>query len=215
MFTFNGKKIIIPGAYGIIRVIQLAGATLPDFQVGLIIAKSMKGAPYTCSSKGSEVMLGYSDANALAKDYGYDDLYTIFAKAKSKGAGAMFVINAQPNSQASVVLLTTSMTISAAEKNYGVFGNDIKFAITEGASDTLGSHSGAKTGTATAGTATTLTDTGAGWTISELVDAWIRITAGTGMGQTRKISDNTATEVTVATWADSITPDTSSTYEII
>ncbi len=216
MFTFNGKQIIIPGAYGIIRVIQLAGATLPDFQVGLVIAKSMKGAPYNSSSKGSEVMLGYSDGNALAKDYGYDDLYNIFAKAKSKGAGAIFVLNAQPNTQAQATLQDNvpadSMDIKATPKNYGVFGNDLKIAVTNAASETLHSKNGSKSGTATGGTSTTMVDSGAGWTISEIIGKWVRITAGAGYGQTREITANTATEITVATWTAT---DTTSTYEIV
>jgi hypothetical protein len=68
-------------------------------------------------------------------------------------------------------------------------------------------------GTATSGGATTLTDTGKALTI----DAWIGyilvITAGVGIGQTRRIISNTATEFTVNTWDTN--PDSSSVYAVV
>ena len=68
-------------------------------------------------------------------------------------------------------------------------------------------------GTASAGDATTLTDASKSWA----VDGWdyfiLVITGGTGGGQYRIISSNTATALTVsAAWA--INPDATSTYEI-
>jgi len=70
------------------------------------------------------------------------------------------------------------------------------------------------TGTATAGAATTLTDSGATWTITGtgLIGYYVRITGGLGEGQIRKITANTGTEITVATWGT--TPDNTSTFEI-
>lgn len=69
------------------------------------------------------------------------------------------------------------------------------------------------TGTATSGGATTLTDTGKALTI----DAWIGyilvITAGVGIGQTRQIISNTATEFTVSAWETN--PDNSSVYAVV
>lgn len=73
-------------------------------------------------------------------------------------------------------------------------------------------------GKATSGTATTLTDTGAGqyggtWTTNMWANYQIRIVRGTGQGQVRTISSNTATAITVSVDFD-INPDSTSEYYI-
>ena len=67
-------------------------------------------------------------------------------------------------------------------------------------------------GTATAGGATSLTDTGKTWTVNDYVGDFLAITGGTGSGQVRRITSNTATALTVATWTSN--PSTDSTYKI-
>lgn len=81
-----------------------------------------------------------------------------------------------------------------------------------------GVATGNATGTATAGSAGsgttfgTLTDAAATWTASDLVGRFITITGGTGSGQTRVISANTGTVITiVGTWT---APAALSTYVI-
>jgi hypothetical protein len=67
-------------------------------------------------------------------------------------------------------------------------------------------------GKATAGTTTTLTDADANWKVDEWVGKWVWITSGTGEGQIRKISANTATQLT---WVSAGTaPTTTSRYAI-
>jgi hypothetical protein len=66
------------------------------------------------------------------------------------------------------------------------------------------------TGTATAGSTTTLTDSGASFATA-VVGAPIYIYEGTGKGQIRTITARTGTQVTVATWT---APDTTSKYII-
>lgn len=68
------------------------------------------------------------------------------------------------------------------------------------------------TGTATSATATTLVQTGKTWTTSQWINFQVRITAGTGAGQIRTITANTADTLTVATWTT--TPDATSQYSI-
>jgi hypothetical protein len=77
---------------------------------------------------------------------------------------------------------------------------------------------GSATGTATAGTAGsgvtfgTLTDSAATWTVNDFRGKFIVITGGTGSGQVKQITANTATVITIAgTWT---APTTSSTYAI-
>jgi len=69
-------------------------------------------------------------------------------------------------------------------------------------------------GTASAGGATTLTDSSQAWTVNAYANKVVKITAGTGVGQVRGIASNTATILTVdAAW--SVTPDITSTYEVL
>lgn len=67
-------------------------------------------------------------------------------------------------------------------------------------------------GTATAATSTTLTDSTQAYTVNRFVGVNITIVSGTGSGQTRTITSNTATQVTVATWTT--TPSTDSVFTI-
>ncbi|MBF8255125.1 MAG: hypothetical protein HW375_32 [Anaerolineales bacterium] len=74
-------------------------------------------------------------------------------------------------------------------------------------------HESLDTGTATAGGASTLTDGAKAWAVNNWARCRVVITGGTGIGQVRVISSNTATELTVsATWTTN--PDGTSTYLI-
>mgnify|MGYP000452809100 CR=1 FL=1 len=70
------------------------------------------------------------------------------------------------------------------------------------------------TGTATAGGASTLTNSGKAWATNQWANAYqVRITAGTGLGQTRIIASNTGTALTTtAAWTTN--PDATSVYSI-
>lgn len=67
--------------------------------------------------------------------------------------------------------------------------------------------------TATAGAATTITDSTQAWLTNQWANYQVRISAGTGKGQIRTISSNTGTVLTVsAAWA--VNPDATSEYTI-
>lgn len=69
------------------------------------------------------------------------------------------------------------------------------------------------TGTATAGAATTLTNSAKAWAVNQWANSQVRIVSGTGAGQIRTIASNTATALTVsAAW--STNPDATSVYSI-
>lgn len=69
------------------------------------------------------------------------------------------------------------------------------------------------TGTATAGAAATLTNSGKSWATNKWANSQVRITGGTGAGQVRTINSNTGTVLTVsANWT--VNPDATSTYSI-
>lgn len=69
------------------------------------------------------------------------------------------------------------------------------------------------TGTATAGGASTITNGAKNWAVNQWANYQIRITAGTGSGQVRTISSNTATVITVSS-AWTTQPDNTSQYTI-
>lgn len=86
-------------------------------------------------------------------------------------------------------------------------GTDCKLRSTPGAVAQFA------TGTATAGAATTLTNSAKAWTVNQWTNSQVRITAGTGAGQVRTIASNTATALTVsAAWTT--IPDATSQYVI-
>ena len=89
-------------------------------------------------------------------------------------------------------------------------GTDGKLIATPSIVD--GAFKSFTTGTATSATGTTLTQTGKTWTASQWINSQVRITGGTGAGQIRTITANTADTLTVATWT--INPDATSTYDI-
>lgn len=67
-------------------------------------------------------------------------------------------------------------------------------------------------GTAESGTLTELTDTDFTWTVNEYVGFYVEITAGTGVGQYKQITANTADTLTAAF---DIAPDATSEYRIV
>lgn len=69
-------------------------------------------------------------------------------------------------------------------------------------------------GTASSGGATTLVQTGAGWTNDAYNDMWVWVYGGTGIGQMRKITDTTTDTLTVDTAWDT-NPDDTSTFRVI
>jgi hypothetical protein len=69
------------------------------------------------------------------------------------------------------------------------------------------------TGTATAGGASTLTNSAKAWTTNQWTNYQIRIVSGTGAGQIRTIASNTGTVITVGT-AWTTQPDATSVYSI-
>ncbi len=66
---------------------------------------------------------------------------------------------------------------------------------------------------ATAGTSTTIEDTGESWIPNEFAGLHVTITGGTGAGQTRRVISNTTNTLTVSP-AWSTTPDTTSDFEV-
>ena len=97
----------------------------------------------------------------------------------------------------------TSLSVTGAPASWGTDG---KLVVTP-SYDTFAS------GTATAATTNTLSNSAKAWTTNQWTNYQIRITAGTGIGQVRTIASNTGTQITVSSnWT--VTPNTSSQYAI-
>jgi hypothetical protein len=91
------------------------------------------------------------------------------------------------------------------------FGTDGKLVSTPSWIDT--GYKAFATGTATAGGASTLTNSAKAWATNQWANSQIRITAGTGAGQIRTVASNTGTVITTsAAWTTN--PDATSQYSI-
>lgn len=84
---------------------------------------------------------------------------------------------------------------------------------TSGGANTLVDTSKSDTGTATSGAALTLSDTSKTWVVNYWANSYVSISGGTGAGQTRLVSSNTANTLTVsAAWTTN--PDNTSVYTV-
>ncbi|MBI5075634.1 MAG: hypothetical protein HZB62_10790 [Nitrospirae bacterium] len=93
-------------------------------------------------------------------------------------------------------------------------GLDLLIATVMGTA-VLPTYTAPVTGTATGGSTSTLIKAAAGWTVDAYIGKFVKITAGTGIGQVRKITDNDATTLTVdVTDGNWIAPDATSEFEI-
>lgn len=213
-FFFDGEDITIPGAYGVREVARQTGSNFPAFNVGLIIAKSFKGAPYNASANGNDVLLPYSSAAAVARDYGHDDIYKIFTETQKVYPGVIFILNAQPNTAVSAILKdkdnSNSVEITPEPLNYGVLANDTQINVADSADlDTV-----IETHTATSGTANKIIKSTATWTSDVFKGKFIKIISGTGKDQIRQVSTNNGTDITVSSnWGTN--PDNTSVFQVL
>ena len=91
------------------------------------------------------------------------------------------------------------------------FGTDGRLVSTPSWLDT--GYKAFATGTATAGGASTLTNSAKAWATNQWTNSQVRITAGTGAGQIRTVASNTGTVITTsAAWTTQ--PDATSQYSI-
>ncbi len=123
-------------------------------------------------------------------------------------SGRFYVFNAGTLSATShqyYDFATNTWTARSVTGAPATWGTDGRMVILKGATIV--------TGTATAGGASTLANAAKTWTVNQWANYQVRITAGTGAGQTRTIASNTGTVLTTSS-AWTINPDATSVYAI-
>lgn len=122
-FYFNGKLNYFPGTYGQIKVVSSAGAAIPDFQVGLMMAKQDMGKPYT----DADPFVGFSKLSDIWNYYGKNSEMSEAAEyVKKKGASAWFCVGMNPSTQPEFTVLdeTPVNTVTFTVRDYGAHAND-------------------------------------------------------------------------------------------
>jgi hypothetical protein len=154
---------------------------------------------------GTNAVITFTDAEAVAFDS--TSQYRLMAPT-------FFVLGAGPVAAGSFKRydFATNTWVTLSQTNLpSTWGTDAKLIGTPSWMDS-GFKSFA-TGTATAGTSTTLTNSAKAWTANQWTNYQVRITAGTGAGQNRTVASNTGTAITVSS-AWTVTPDATSQYSL-
>lgn len=120
------------------------------------------------------------------------------------------------NYNISTMIKERSTTIDVGEAPAGIVADDEILIMTLRDPNNIDVHNyGYVTeSTSTSGAASTLTDSGQDWAVDGFASNVVIITAGTGKNQTRTISSNTATVLTVSV-AWTTNPDGTSVYKIV
>lgn len=112
----------------------------------------------------------------------------------------------------------TTLTVGAVTAITAATNGTSRYTIAEpsgfGAMQTNKIATKGRAGWATSGTATTLVDSTKNWNNGQWTNCRVRVMSGTGVGNESVITGNSATSLTVASWANA-TPDATSKYEIM
>lgn len=154
----------------------------------------------SCNTLGANAVITVSTPNGVAFDA--TTQYQVYS-------GSLWFFNAGTSAVGFSVydVATNSWTSRSVTGLPTAWGTDGQLV------STIGAAAGIATGTATAGTSTTLTNSAKAWSTNMWTNYQIRITGGTGKGQIRTVASNTGTAITVsAAWT--VTPDATSVYSI-
>ena len=107
MLVLDGVTILVPGVYGVVKIIQEGGDALPVFNVGVIFGEGVKGVPYvpghgTPTMTADQFILPFTNTTDLIKQAGLEgdsNAVTFMRYAKKKGAGRVFFLNVRPLTQ--------------------------------------------------------------------------------------------------------------------
>lgn len=212
----EARPIGAPG--GVLNQTALAGGTTTTIKTSLTITRDLAGYPvHIVAGTGigyvGTIVSNTVGANAILTVSGTISGATDATTVYRMYTGSFWFFNAGTTAVGfSVYDRATNVWTARAVANLPTaWGTDACLLSTGG----LGSNggSGFATGTATAGGASTLTNSGKSWVTNMWANYQVRITAGTGIGQIRTIASNNGTVLTVST-AWTVQPDATSVYRI-
>ena len=138
-FVFDGTGYEVPQALTKTEIISTVGAPLPDFGIGLIIARQWQGMGYNGkASYEVEPVSLFSQSNKAAIYYGEEcDMSVSMKYFKAHGGKATYCLGLSPTTPTAVTMDDTddpaNEAITFTSKNYGAATGDIKFGATWGA----------------------------------------------------------------------------------
>lgn len=187
------------------------GGTNYDYFSILNVSRIWKGgAQYSERNSGDGVMLSLPfEITQLKLDY---------QLANPNRTSAMIVGGRESGSEEFGVkyrddAVYASLTASAVQTvSIGGGATQVYVGLVNRLGDAIGADWPKDSGTATAATGTTLTDSTKNWTNAHWIGATLRITGGAGIGQSRTVTAQSGSTVTVAAWTT--TPDTTSQYTL-
>lgn len=179
--------------------------TLPDIVSQWVGVDISTAADLTASTTYHLVI--YADANDNAANHWEVGVDKSGASSKYSTAGSSWM-------NAEFTLYHRLLTADTERKWHFFIYKDALYAADQRADGVKSSlFMNGDRGKATANTSTTLSDSTKIWTVDDYAEAWVKIIGGTGKGQVREITSNTATQLTLTTAWDQ-TPDTTSLYII-
>jgi len=138
--TLGGRTFLVPSVYAVTRVISEAGGVVSVFNIGLIVAKQMKGKPYLAGTGSTplpadQIMPGFTNSADLEDEYGFEgdnEGATFYRHAKRQGAGKIYFLGVNPTTKLidGVVQNATPVdAIKISSRDYGAYVNDISLTI--------------------------------------------------------------------------------------
>ncbi len=129
-FFFNGRVYEIPQALSKIDVILNVGAPLPDFGIGLLVGRNVRGPGFNL--EGSDPVTAFSMQSAVSAFYGPDsDLATAFKYWTRHGGGTVMCLGAAKTTQSEVRIGTADNNLLLTSKDYGAHTADYAIQITK------------------------------------------------------------------------------------
>lgn len=168
------------------------------------------GAQYSENKTGDGVMLSMPfEITSLKLDYQFANPNRTSAMIVGARESGSELFGGKYRDDAVYASLTTS---SVQTVSIGGGATQVYVGLINRIGDAIGAEFPKDSGTATSATSTTLTDSTKPWTNAHWIGATLRITAGTGVGQSRTVTAQSGSTVTVSAW--STTPDATSQYTL-
>ncbi len=123
-FFFDGRVYQVPQAISKIDVILNIGAPLPDFGIGLIIGRNLKGPGYN-QFPTTDPVAGFTKLSAVSSFYGPDsELAEAFKYWALHGGGTVFMMGSCATTKTSLTLGAGANKLVLTSKEFGAHTGD-------------------------------------------------------------------------------------------